>query len=327
MVVPNHDPLLGIRRISSSPNQREDVASEEHFHHANAAQDKVPAKRLVERIRVIDPEAFVCTACEASIVLVEANMQQLIHLPSCETQPHPFPFPSSSYIYFSHKLRYSLILFLGVAGNERSTRTIQGYRMSSVFGMCFTTRHDLGDGHGAFIVEDENDPENENENQAFGTAAGADEVHAAPLNDGVMHPAFFDMGSIELVLSAPTSTGVAMERPPVAETEVVAEAETSRATVKAQNKQRQRKAAEVGTKKHYTSSRSSTVEKPTRGDETASRFNTPSATARTDAIVVKKAEQKQFEYDPDTSSDEDEHSVSGRSKSAARLAWQNQGWR
>ena len=81
MVVPYHHLVGGIARGAAAPDERQDVAAEEHLDDADAAPAGVveaSTERLLERVAVVDAETGVRAARETPAVLVEVQEQQVL---------------------------------------------------------------------------------------------------------------------------------------------------------------------------------------------------------------------------------------------------------
>mgnify|MGYP004152350755 CR=1 FL=1 len=72
-------------------DEGEDVAAEEHLHDTNPAVRKVTPVRLLERVTIEDAKPRICAACEAALVLVEADGQKLRRLPAIPSAFHLHP--------------------------------------------------------------------------------------------------------------------------------------------------------------------------------------------------------------------------------------------
>jgi hypothetical protein len=89
MIIPYKNLVRGIHRVRPTPNESQNVTSEQHLHHAYPPTREVSPKRLLERVAVIDPEPSACSASEAAIILVEGDGEEIgIHpIAGFEIQP------------------------------------------------------------------------------------------------------------------------------------------------------------------------------------------------------------------------------------------------
>ena len=78
VIVPYHDLIRGVPRRSPAAHEREDVASEQHLDLPDPSAVEAPAEGFLERVAVVDAEAQVGAAREASAVLVEAQREELL---------------------------------------------------------------------------------------------------------------------------------------------------------------------------------------------------------------------------------------------------------
>jgi|LauGreDrversion4_2_1035121.scaffolds.fasta_scaffold622345_1 hypothetical protein len=92
MIVPEEDLIHGKLWVLSTADESQDIASEKHFHNTYAAiklyenesiDDLTSLERVFEGKRVEYFEAFLCTACEAPLVLVESDVEDILLPGSC----------------------------------------------------------------------------------------------------------------------------------------------------------------------------------------------------------------------------------------------------
>lgn len=85
MIVPEHDFVWWEARILPTPNNAQNIAPVEHGHNADSAIGKIPLEGLLERLAIVDAEAFVCATRKAAVVLIEAHKEQ-VRLWICDGQ-------------------------------------------------------------------------------------------------------------------------------------------------------------------------------------------------------------------------------------------------
>lgn len=76
MVVPDHDLVGREMGLGSAADEGDDVASEEHLDVADSAAVKLAAELLAEGVAIVDAETVVSGGGEASLVLVEGEVEQ-----------------------------------------------------------------------------------------------------------------------------------------------------------------------------------------------------------------------------------------------------------
>eukprot|EP00326_Haptolina_ericina_P028737 CAMPEP_0181173958 /NCGR_PEP_ID=MMETSP1096-20121128/3279_1 /TAXON_ID=156174 ORGANISM="Chrysochromulina ericina, Strain CCMP281" /NCGR_SAMPLE_ID=MMETSP1096 /ASSEMBLY_ACC=CAM_ASM_000453 /LENGTH=76 /DNA_ID=CAMNT_0023261825 /DNA_START=1037 /DNA_END=1266 /DNA_ORIENTATION=+ len=67
----------GVAGVAPAAYKREDVATEQHLHDADATVGEISAVGLLEWLTVEDTKAGVRAASKATLVLVEADIEQL----------------------------------------------------------------------------------------------------------------------------------------------------------------------------------------------------------------------------------------------------------
>jgi hypothetical protein len=77
VIIPYENLVRGIHRVRPTPDESQNVASEQHLHHADPTAGEVSLERLLERVAVIDPEPSACSASKAAIILVERDGEEI----------------------------------------------------------------------------------------------------------------------------------------------------------------------------------------------------------------------------------------------------------
>lgn len=75
MVVPDHDLVGRVMGIGSAADKGDDVAAEEHRDVTDPSAVKLAAELLAEGVAIIDAETVVSGGGEASMVLVEGDVE------------------------------------------------------------------------------------------------------------------------------------------------------------------------------------------------------------------------------------------------------------
>jgi hypothetical protein len=77
MIIPNHNFVWRISRISTSTNQCENIASKQHLNITDASFAETSFESFLEWIAVVDAETSVSTTCKAAIILIEPNIEEV----------------------------------------------------------------------------------------------------------------------------------------------------------------------------------------------------------------------------------------------------------
>jgi hypothetical protein len=78
VVIPDHHFVGGIARVPSAPDNRQQVASEQHFHNSDSAVRKNALERLAEGIHVVYYKSVCRSTRETAAILVESSEQHFI---------------------------------------------------------------------------------------------------------------------------------------------------------------------------------------------------------------------------------------------------------
>jgi len=75
VVIPDHDLVGRVLGMGSAADKGDDVTAEEHLHVADSAAVELAAELFAEGVAIIDAETVVGGGGEASLVLVEGDVE------------------------------------------------------------------------------------------------------------------------------------------------------------------------------------------------------------------------------------------------------------